>query len=182
MKDRTDYNNIFKAYVERKDKKPKGKKLQQLNENICDFGDIADEVKSMSSMDFDQPEHARFTDDVLNMTLRDLFNQVKGTDEGLYRKLVYYVYDKFHEDPSQGYEDPCEPGIGEFSSCEEEPITIARISAVKDFDDVMDNMPVRGMGRRMRWGPRYESMRKKRNFPDTKLLIEAYKAKKKLKK
>lgn len=39
-----------------------------------------------------------FSDSVRMMPVSELLNQIKGTDEGLYRKLVYYIRDTYHED------------------------------------------------------------------------------------
>ena len=181
MKDRLIYQNIFDKYKESKqqEQKPEPKKL--LNEIACGIMGMGTLGVPDDNIPFDEgpDDHTRFSDDVLNMTLRDLFNQVKGTDEGLYRKLIYYVHDKMHDTPSYDdeidsmYDSPCSTPEDSFKS----PISAIMKSSISEepFSDMGPGEPVK------RIIIRRES-KKTSKKPDTDLLIESIKALKSIRK
>ena len=136
MKDRSIYQDIYDRYKDSKKNTVSEKKL--LNEIACGIMGAVDSEFGIENdnIPFDQgpDDHARFSDDILNMSLRDLFNQIKGTDEGLYRKLVYYVHDKFHESPDYSNDDmSCSP-------FESEPDPFENSIDSSPFDDIEDAM------------------------------------------
>lgn len=98
-----------------------------------------------------------FSDSVRTMPVSELLNQIKGHDEGLYRKLIYYIRDTYHEDNKP----TSEPSF-------DSPISI---------EDIDDNISSCGMSPIKRISIiRKESVEPKQK--DLDLLISIHKAKK----
>lgn len=100
-----------------------------------------------------------FSDAIRTMPVSELLNQLKGTDEGLYRKLVYYIRDTYHEDNKP----VSEPSF-------DNPISIEDVIAPSSC----------GMGSPVK---SISIIRKESNQkgPDLDLMLEAWKAKKMMK-
>lgn len=116
-----------------------------------------DDMSSSSCGCGDNSGPEMFSDAIRNMPVSELLNQIKGTDEGLYRKLVYYIRDTYHEDNKQDFSYDSPISIEDISSC--------------------DSSPIRGSVSIIR----RESNSTKKG-PNLDLIIEAYKAKKEIKK
>jgi len=125
------------------------KNKRSINENHQFDSDSWDQGSSCGCGDLGSgPE--MFSDSIRTMPVSELLNQLKGTDEGLYRKLVYYIRDTYHEDNQPTSEPISIEDIVSSSSCSMKPV--GSISII-----------------------RKES---KENGPSLDLMIEAWKAKK----
>ena len=99
-----------------------------------------------------------FSDTIRDMPVSELLNQIKGTDEGLYRKLVYYIRDTYHEGEQQS-------DSNEF----ENPISIEDIMGASG----MGMSPIKTIS---------VMSHESKKGPSTDLMVESFKALKAVKK